>query len=130
MTPPGPAEAHNALVTRLQDWHRAAGRPSTRAIGAASGCSHTTVHDMLTGVHLPAWNRLSAVVAFLGGDVDEAKKLWLDAAPPAGPLRGSWVPDSEAEAIRVIASVLVPVSPAGRQRILAYMVHRFGVELA
>jgi hypothetical protein len=68
--------ARDQLVSTLQRWHAAAGRPSMRAIAAGSDISHTTVHGILTGQHVPAWPRLAPVVQYLDGDMAVARQLW------------------------------------------------------
>jgi len=120
--------AHAQLVSWLDDLHRRAGRPSTRTIGGAAGVSHTTVHDMLTGQRLPAWPRLAAVAQVLGGDLEEAAKLWELAAEGRSGRRGRQVviiPDEEAEAIAVAVAVLAHLSPAAQARVMAFLAERF-----
>ncbi|MEU7368568.1 hypothetical protein AB0B92_23975 [Streptomyces hygroscopicus] len=69
------------LRSRLQRIRREAGDPSTREISrkAHGAVSHTTAHHVLRCQTVPSWGSLEPVVAALGGDIAEFKKLWIAA---------------------------------------------------
>lgn len=119
--------ARDRLFAALRGWHAASGRPSMRAIGIGSGLSHTTVHGILTGQHVPAWPRLALVVKYLDGDLDEAKRLWTLATEETGVIRVRWS-NNETDVICMLARMLSQLGPAARKRILAYLNDRFGTE--
>ena len=95
-----------------------------RAIAAGSGLSHTTVHSILTGQHIPAWPRLAPVVQYLGGDMAVAKRLWVLASEETGVIRVRWS-NNETDALVMLARALSQLSPAARKRVLAYLNDRF-----
>jgi len=77
-----PGGAIGALFNYLRRLHRLAGEPSTREIARNMGTgmiSHATVHTTLRGPRVPRWPVLELVVEQLGGDVKQAKELWLSA---------------------------------------------------
>lgn len=119
--------ARDELISTLQDWHAASGRPSMRKIAAGSGVSHTTAHSLLTGQHIPAWPRLAPVVQYLGGDMTVAKQLWVLATEETRPVQVRWG-GNETDVIIMLAKVLGQLSPPARTRILAYLNDRFGTE--
>ncbi|MGY0460095.1 hypothetical protein ACW14Y_07505 [Kitasatospora sp. cg17-2] len=67
------------LRAYLQTLHRHRGEPSTRALAKSTGSaiSHTTVSLVLRCRTCPKWGPLELVVEALGGDVDEARLLWI-----------------------------------------------------
>jgi hypothetical protein len=76
----------DGLTAYLQQLHAAADYPSTRAMGAATGVSHTQVHYYLRGTAGRArWDRVAALVAHLGGENAKARALWEQArSAPVG----------------------------------------------
>lgn len=70
----------------LQDLHKRAGFPSTRAIAAKTpdGISHTTVYTVMSG-HISPWSTTWQVIKALDGDPHELQELWLAAKPPKSP---------------------------------------------
>ena len=70
-----------ALRAEIEALHTQAGAPSVRLVAGKTShaISHTTVHAVLQCKKLPAWGQLELVVEQLGGNVDEFKKLWVDA---------------------------------------------------
>jgi hypothetical protein len=121
------SSARDQLFSALRGWHTASGRPSMRAIAAGSGLSHTTVHSILTGQHLPAWPRLAPVVQYLGGDMAVAKQLWVLATQETGVIQIRWR-SNETDVLCTLAKMLGQLSPLARTRILAYLNDRFGTE--
>ena len=121
------SSARDQLFSTLRDWHAARGKPSMREIAAGSGLSHTTVHTILTGQHLPAWPRLAPVVQYLGGDMAVAKQLWVLATEETGAIRIRWK-SNETDVLCTLARMLGQLSPPARTRILAYLNGRFGQE--
>ena len=90
--PPGP---QRDLVDALHDLHHRAGWPSLRAMAKQAGCSHTTVSKVFSSPQLPAWGNVELLVEAMGGDVEEARRLWLVASTsaetnpvPAAPIAG------------------------------------------
>jgi GTPase SAR1 family protein len=81
-------ESHRGLRSALDDLHRRAGKPTSRAIADAVGTSHTTVADALAGRRVPSWSILEKIVVQLGGDVERFRALWADAAAPPSPSAG------------------------------------------
>ena len=79
--PPGPGRA---LSDALHDLHHAAGWPSLRAIARDVGVSPTTVSAVFSSPRLPTWGLLELIAEDLGGDVEELRRLWLEASTPAG----------------------------------------------
>ncbi|MEV7121045.1 hypothetical protein [Kitasatospora griseola] len=67
------------LRAYLQTLHRRRGEPSTRALAKDTGSaiSHTTVSLVLRCRTCPKWGPLELVVEALGGDVEEARLLWI-----------------------------------------------------
>lgn len=65
------------LSAALQHLRRQAGDPSFRKIAKATSYSHTTVAEAITGSRRVSWEAIRQIVRYLGGDVDEAKQLWL-----------------------------------------------------
>ena len=81
--PPGP---HRELVDVLHDLHHRAGWPSLRRLAEQTGVSHTTVSKALSSTALPRWGTVELLVEAMGGDVAQARELWLAASTPsAGP---------------------------------------------
>ena len=81
--PPGP---HRELVDVLHDLHHRAGWPSLRRLAEQTGVSHTTVSKALSSPALPSWGTIELLVEVMGGDVPQARELWLAAsAPSSGP---------------------------------------------
>ncbi len=77
--PPGPGRD---LVDALHTLHHDVGWPSLRTLGAAAGCSHTTVSSVFSSPRLPSWGLLELIVEAMGGDVTEFHRLWLAASGP------------------------------------------------
>ena len=119
--------ARDQLFSVLRGWHADSGRPSMRAIAAGAELSHTTVHSILTGQHLPAWPRLAPVVLYLGGDLAVAKRLWILATEETGTIRVRWE-DNETDVLAMLAKMLAQLGPDARTRVLAYLNDRFGTE--
>ncbi|MCY4727087.1 AAA family ATPase [Nocardioides sp. STR2] len=78
--PPGP---HRELVDALHDLHHRAGWPSLRTLATRTGISHTTVSKALSSPVLPSWGTVELLVEAMGGDVDQARELWLAASTPS-----------------------------------------------
>jgi len=78
--PPGP---HRELVDGLHDLHHRAGWPSLRRLAEQTGVSHTTVSKALSSPALPSWGTVELLVEAMGGDVPQARELWLAASAPA-----------------------------------------------
>jgi len=74
------------LSAALQHLRRQAGDPSFRKIAKATSYSHTTVAEAVTGARRVSWEAIHQIVSYLGGDVDEAKQLWLAARELEEPL--------------------------------------------
>jgi hypothetical protein len=74
------------LSAALQHLRRQAGDPSFRKIAKATSYSHTTVAEAMTGARRVSWEAIQQIVSYLGGDVDEAKQLWLAARELEAPL--------------------------------------------
>ncbi|MFC7723910.1 ATP-binding protein [Nocardioides sp. GCM10028917] len=79
--PPGP---HRELVDGLHDLHHRAGWPSLRRLAEQTGVSHTTVSKALSSPALPSWGTVELLVEAMGGDVPQARELWLAASAPSG----------------------------------------------
>jgi tetratricopeptide (TPR) repeat protein len=86
--PPGP---HRELVDVLHDLHHRAGWPSLRRLAEQTGVSHTTVSKALSSPTLPTWGTVELLVEAMGGDVPQARELWLAASAPGAsrPERGA-----------------------------------------
>lgn len=70
----------------LHDLHHRAGWPSLRRLAEQTGVSHTTVSKALSSPALPSWGTIELLVEVMGGDVPQARELWLAAsAPSSGP---------------------------------------------
>jgi hypothetical protein len=77
-----PEGAVRDLFEHLHRLHRYAGEPSTRKIAAGSrkALSHTAVHAAFTGARgVPSWAILEPIVRYLGGDLDQFRRLWVHA---------------------------------------------------
>ena len=69
------------LVEGLRSMRIQAGKPPFRAMAKASGTvSHTTLHDALSGTRMPTWPTVEAFVRACGGDVDQWRRRWAQAA--------------------------------------------------
>lgn len=80
------SQPRDSLSTALQHLRRQAGDPSFRRIAKATSYSHTTVAEAITGSRRVSWDAIEQIVRYLGGDVSEAKQLWLDAREFEEPL--------------------------------------------
>ncbi len=68
----------------LHDLHHRAGWPSLRRLAEQTGVSHTTVSKALSSPALPSWGTVELLVEAMGGDVPQARELWLAASAPSG----------------------------------------------
>lgn len=64
---------------RLRALHLKAGRPSNRTMAEVLACNPSWFSQLFQGPALSDWDRVSTVVKYLDGDLDEFRPLW-DAA--------------------------------------------------
>ncbi|MFJ5547408.1 hypothetical protein [Streptomyces sp. NPDC093225] len=66
------------LAQLLRTMRLEAGDPSTRDIARRTGgaISHTAVHQLLAGRRAGRWGPVEVVVEALGGDLDDARRVW------------------------------------------------------
>jgi hypothetical protein len=91
--------AWTAYITALRDLHVAAGEPSSRAVARQTATlgesvGHVTINDALRGARIPTHRTLRRLVAVLGGNEDEFRRLLIEAEGEAArsgdePLRGA-----------------------------------------
>jgi hypothetical protein len=55
-----------------------AGVPSIRQMATQAAYGKSTISEALSGRRLPTWDVARKLVAALGGDDEEARKLWAD----------------------------------------------------
>lgn len=98
--PPGPV---NDLFTRLDDLYSKAGRPSMREIARRVGRGHissSTVHNVMSGSRVPAWDYLEKIVNALGGNSsrDDFHALW----------NAAWLQQNGAASLGGATAIAVP----------------------
>lgn len=79
-----PPTGNRPFLTALNDLRVRAGWPTQRTIArevtaTSIHLSHATVSDCLAGNTVPTWDRVSALVTYLGGDPAEVFPLWIAA---------------------------------------------------
>jgi hypothetical protein len=85
--PDGPIREFFDRIHRLHRW---AGEPSTRTIATKLGpgvISYGTVYAALRGPRVPRWGHVELIVEVLDGDLEEFRRLWVDARDAEDRLR-------------------------------------------
>jgi hypothetical protein len=64
------------LTTKLSELRTDAGQPSYREMSRRTTIAVATLHDIFTGRAMPRWDSIERIVKYLGGDVDDFRRLW------------------------------------------------------
>lgn len=77
-----PDEAPSTFTTYMHKLWMARGYPASREVAAQSRISYVSIVKVLRHGHVPKWETAEPIVVALGGDVTQARGLWLETRKP------------------------------------------------